>query len=46
MVTTDLQYRVKDDAFAQPVLVESNITNGYGIFGGFAQSGFEFKLSY
>ena len=38
MKSTNLQLKAANDAFAQPVLIESNITNGYGIFGGFTQT--------
>lgn len=38
MKTSALQYKNQHDAFAQQVLIENNITNGYGVFGGFTQT--------
>jgi hypothetical protein len=35
--TVGLQSTTAGDPFAQPVLLENNITNGYGIFGGYTQ---------
>lgn len=36
--TTSLQVKTSNDPFAQPVIIHSNITNGYGIFGGYTQA--------
>ena len=36
--TTSLQKKTANDPFAQPVVMSNNITNGYGIFGGYTQS--------
>lgn len=38
MITTSLQYRTTGDPFAQPVLVFSNVTNGFGIVGALNQT--------
>jgi hypothetical protein len=34
----NLQRTTTGDPFAQPVLIENNIKNGYGVFGGFTQA--------
>jgi Domain of unknown function (DUF4249) len=42
LTTRNLQQNTDGDPFAQPVLVFSNIENGFGIFAGYCQSVWEF----
>jgi hypothetical protein len=42
--TTQLQNDTSGDPFAQPTNVYNNITNGYGIFAGYAESIYEYSV--
>lgn len=44
LVSSDLQTQTKDDPFAQPALVFSNINNGAGIFAGYIETIYRFKF--
>jgi hypothetical protein len=43
-VTYNLQKKTKDDPFAQPVQIFSNVRDGYGIFAGYSQSLYQHRI--